>query len=314
MKKIIKIGKHSIQIWLIIVPLISVIGAGVLAYHVWNTLIIPLTVKEPIEILNYPSELSFFPDETEEFNITVQNHASVNYSVILDFSLDNTTYQDNYVTFSNEIYTVISGQQNLTAWVRVKANAPPVNVSLTIDFMRIATIFSDDFDDNVADGWTEHLGTWSVVDGEYRASVLGVIETGISTVDALNLTDYVIQTKVRFTDAVGFRAEIVFRFANYKYYTFGISNEYDVAFLAFYQDLADVGEILGDTGGDGSYPIQTHTEYLLRVEIQGNTFKCFIDDVELFSGTDETFSSGRVGYRARRADVFFDNFKVVEVS
>lgn len=313
--KNLKVGKYIIPIWLIAILSVSGIGAGVLAYHLWNTLVIPLMVKEPIEIQSYPSELSLFPGETEEFNITVKNHASVIYSVILDFTLDNTTYQDNYVTFSNETYTVIPGQQNLAAWLIVESHAPPINASLTIDFRRLAeaVIFYDDFGDNIADGWTKHLGTWSVVDGEYRASVPGVIETGISTVDALNLTDYVIQTKVRFTDAVGFRAEIIFRFTNNEYYTFGLSNEYDVAFLAFYQDLADVGEILADTGGDGSYPIQTHTEYLLRVEIQGNTFKCFIDDVELFSRTDETFSSGRVGLRARRADVFFDNFKVVEI-
>jgi len=71
-----------------------------------------------------------------DFNVTVLNHASVNYSVVLDFSLDNTTYQDNYITFSNEIYAVIPGQQNLTAWLKVASNAPVVNVTLTIDCKR----------------------------------------------------------------------------------------------------------------------------------------------------------------------------------
>jgi len=131
----INIGKYVIPMWFIIVLLISGIG-GISAYYVWETVIMNLEVKEPLEILYYPTELSLFPGETKEFNITLENHASVNYSVILDFSLDNTSYQDKYVTFSNEIYTVIFGQQNLSAWLMVESDAPPINASLAIDFKR----------------------------------------------------------------------------------------------------------------------------------------------------------------------------------
>jgi hypothetical protein len=131
----ITIGKHTIPVWLIAIVLISTVG-GTLGYYVWRTLTIPVEVKEPIEILQYPSSLSLFPGEAREFNVTVNNHASVNYSVTLDFSLDNTTYQDNYVMFSDEIYTAMPGKQNLTAWLMVKSYAPPANASLTIDFKR----------------------------------------------------------------------------------------------------------------------------------------------------------------------------------
>lgn len=131
----IKIGKHVIPLWFITTLLISGVG-GISAYYVWETVIMNFEVKEPLEILYYPTELSLYPGETEEFNITLENHASVNYSVILDFSLDNTTYQNNYVKFSNEIYTVILGQQNLTALVMVEPYAPPINASLTVDLKR----------------------------------------------------------------------------------------------------------------------------------------------------------------------------------
>jgi len=239
---------------------------------------------------------------------------------VLDFSLDNVTYQESYVTFSDEIYNVISGQQDLTAWLKVESYAPPINTSLTIDFRRITEVegevlFFDDFNDDVADGWTEHLGTWSIIDGEYRISVPGIVETGLSIVDNLSLTDYVIKAKVRFTDALGFRAEIAFRYTdNEHYYTFGLSNEYDVAFLGIYSPGdSEYGEVFADSGGDGSYPTETDTEYLLRVEIQGNTFRCFINGEEVCSGTDGTYDSGKVGLRARRADVFFDDFTVIEI-
>jgi hypothetical protein len=131
-----KIGQYIVPLWLIAVILISAVGSGALGYYIWTRLTIPLEIKEPIEILDYPSKLSLYPGENRSFQTSLINHASVNYSVILDFSLDNTTYQDNYVTFSNEIYRVTPGQQNLTAWLNVESYAPPTNVTLTIDCRR----------------------------------------------------------------------------------------------------------------------------------------------------------------------------------
>jgi hypothetical protein len=131
----IKIGKHAVPSWLIVVILISGIG-GTLGYYVWKTLTVQVEVKEPIEVLQYPSSLSLYPGETKEFNVTVDNHASINYSVVLDFQLGNTTYQDIYTTFSNEIYAVVSGQQNLTARIQVGADAPAMNTTLTINLAR----------------------------------------------------------------------------------------------------------------------------------------------------------------------------------
>lgn len=317
--KIVKIGKHVIPLWLMAVILVSGIGSGVLGYYIWKTLTIPLEVKEPIEILYYPSQLGLYPGETEQFNITLHNKASVNYSVVLDFSLDNITYQNSYVTFGDEVYTVVPGQQNLTAWLMIESHAPPVNASLTISFSRLQSeatvLFFDDFNDGAADGWTQNLGTWNVVDGKYVAQVPGIVETGISTVDSLNLTDSVIEVKIRFTDDVGYIAQIIFRYAdNEHYYTFGLSNEYDIATLTKYSpSAAEYGENIAHSGGEGSYPTQKNTEYTLRVEIKGNTFRCFIDNVEVCSGTDGTYGSGKVGLRARRAIAYFDNFNVTRI-
>lgn len=129
-----KIGKYVVPLWIVAVLLISGVGAS--AYYVWQTLTVQLEVKEPLEILSYPSQLSLYPGEIREFNVTIRNHASVNYSVLLDFSLDNTTYQSSYVTFSNEIYTVIPGQQNLTSWLTVGLDAPSASLTLMVDCRR----------------------------------------------------------------------------------------------------------------------------------------------------------------------------------
>jgi len=132
----LRIGHHVVPLWLIAVMLTSVFGSG-LAYYVWKTLTIPIEVKEPIEVLYYPTQLSLYPGETKDFNITVQNHASINYSVALNFHLSNSSYQTYYVTFSDQTYTVVNGQQNLTASLKVSADAPIVNTELSIDFSRI---------------------------------------------------------------------------------------------------------------------------------------------------------------------------------
>jgi len=307
----IKIGKYVIPVWLIAVLLISGIG-GVLGYYVWYTLTIQFEVKEALKLLEYPTELSLYPGETEEFNVTIENQASTNYSVILDFQLSNTTYQDNYTTFSSEIYKVIPGQQNLSAWVLIESYAPPVNASLTINFHRTEVegevLFFDDFGDGVADGWAKHSGTWSVVDGEYS------VGDGFSTVDSLNLTDCLIEVKLRFgDDSVGFRAGIVFRYAdNTHCYSFEVSNEYDVAWMVIYTPDNPVYGFK-DESMSVHVPISADIDYTLKVEVRGDTFTGFLDDQRLFAGVDEDYTLGRVGLHAKTANVFFDNFTVTDI-
>jgi hypothetical protein len=108
-----------------------------LGYVIW-TLNVEVEVKEPISVYYYPVQLSLYPGETENLDIDVENQASVNYSVTLDFQLNDSSYQSSYVTFSNETYTVVPGPQVLMAWVKIAANAPAANVSLTIDLSREA--------------------------------------------------------------------------------------------------------------------------------------------------------------------------------
>lgn len=154
----LKIGKHIIPLWLIAVLLISITGS-VVGYYIWRTLTMQVEIKEPLEILAYPSQMSLYPGETKEFNITIRNHASVNYSVLLDFSLDNATYQTSYVTVSNEIYTIAPGLQNITTWLTVKSSAPPINATLTMDLQRIEGIsFFDDFNGSTL------KSEWNIID------------------------------------------------------------------------------------------------------------------------------------------------------
>jgi hypothetical protein len=169
------------------------------------------------------------------------------------------------------------------------------------------TIFSDSFDDGVADGWTQWSGSWSVIDGEYCVSV-GT--DGVSTVDGLDLTDYTVETTLRFTDSVGFRAGIVFRFIDMlHYYSIELDNEYDTLNLIKYtpNDPRD-GETIAQLRADNLF--QKDVDYRLKLIVSGNFFRCFINGEKALTGTDSSYTRGDAGLRARRADVCFDNFRI----
>jgi hypothetical protein len=125
--------RRSYRTHLIATLLMSIISMGIYTGYALQTVSIPLEVKEPIEILDYPSSLSLFPGETVEFNITVQNIAPITYSRFLEFRLNDTVYQAKYVTFSNENYTIVPGTQELGAWSKVSPNAPAANFLISIN-------------------------------------------------------------------------------------------------------------------------------------------------------------------------------------
>jgi hypothetical protein len=111
-------------------------SVGVIAGYEPPSGSVPLEVKEPLQILSSPFGLSLFPGETVWFNVTVENMASVNYSAILGFSLNETQYQTQFATFSNEEYNVVPGTQTLTAWLTVAPEAPPGNFLITVNVTR----------------------------------------------------------------------------------------------------------------------------------------------------------------------------------
>jgi hypothetical protein len=134
--KINKVCWRNIRVFCLLVLAVSITSIGVIAGYVLQSESIPLEVKEPIELIGYPTAFSLFPGETEEFNVTVQNTASINYSVTLMCSLNDTEYQAKYVIFSSEDYTVNSGTQTLAAWLTVSSDAPAGNFLVSVNLTR----------------------------------------------------------------------------------------------------------------------------------------------------------------------------------
>lgn len=165
--KHISIANKAIPLWLFLILIVSGIGVGGLAHYAWQSITIPFEVEKPLEILNYTSELSLFPGETAELFAEIKNHASINYSVQLEFQLSDSIYQLTYVTFSEATYVIVPGIQVIDAWLYVSVDAPPIEASLTIKLLRvkpdgeIPVTFEDDFEDYVL-GEFPYSGGWQL--------------------------------------------------------------------------------------------------------------------------------------------------------
>jgi hypothetical protein len=110
-------------------------SVGVVGGYTAQSNNISLEVKEPLEVLSYPSGLSLYPGETVDFEVAVENHAEVSYNACLSFALNHTDYEK-FVLFSSDIYTIEPGTRNLEAWLSVADTAPASALELTVNVTR----------------------------------------------------------------------------------------------------------------------------------------------------------------------------------
>ncbi len=102
----------------------------------WATRTTNYVVAEPLSITSFPSTISTHPGENATLDITISNNAEIEYLVILKFTVNDTEYQQTYMSFSNVTYTINPGSNNITAWCTTAKKAPPVSLSLTVEFNR----------------------------------------------------------------------------------------------------------------------------------------------------------------------------------
>lgn len=190
-KKHFKLGKYSVPLWTVAVLMIAIVSSGVLGYYIYPSFTVPLVVNEPIQIVGYPSQWSLYPGQTTEFNVTIRNIASLNYTVVLGFTSNDTSYQSNYIIFSDEKYTVVPGQQDLESWLKVSADAPAASLNVTVTVVRVTDrylgdiVFNGDFEKGSLVGWyTEGVCSISsqiVHSGNYSAFISDKVSDSMIT-------------------------------------------------------------------------------------------------------------------------------------
>lgn len=114
----------------------AILGTALAATYLWITRTTTITVQEPLTLTEYPTVVQTHPGQNQTLSITLTNAAAMNYTVTLAFALNDTTYQTDYVTFSNYTYTVSPGTNQLTAWILIAKRAPPTTLELTTQFYR----------------------------------------------------------------------------------------------------------------------------------------------------------------------------------
>lgn len=129
---------RSYQISLLLVLLIAagILGSAAALTYMWATRTSTYVVEEPLSITSFPATVSTHPGENRTLTITIENKANINYSVTLNFTLDDAGYQQTYMNFSDTTYQIGSGSNNITAWCTTAKKAPPAQLNLTIEFYR----------------------------------------------------------------------------------------------------------------------------------------------------------------------------------
>jgi hypothetical protein len=172
------------------------------------------------------------------------------------------------------------------------------------------------FDDPVAAGWTTPKGKyWEVVDGKYRAGIFSKTGSGLhrSFAGEESWTDYTVTAKVTAHEkseyGIYFRTTspkkpdgYVFRFEPGS----GKTGRFDIRKVVRGKESKVLAKVKMPAG-----TFEAGKEHDVRIEVAGDTFVAYVDDVEAVRAADSTYSSGGIGLRSSSKSVRdFDDLRV----
>ncbi|MDQ0898098.1 hypothetical protein QFZ80_001926 [Paenibacillus sp. V4I7] len=179
-----------------------------------------------------------------------------------------------------------------------------------------ANLFSDNFDDGNASGWTTQNGTWSVVQdgGSYVYKQTGSIE-GRASAGNMSWTDYAVEANVKVDNWNGTnRVYVAGRYQD--------GNNFYAASL--YNSNGGKLEIRKKVSGSTTtlatldYPLATGTWYTVKLEIVGSTIRMYVNGVLQITKVDSdpatgpVITSGAVGLVAYKSSASFDQVVVTD--
>ncbi len=156
-------------------------------------------------------------------------------------------------------------------------------------------LFSDDFNDGNANGWTTTSGTWSVVSNAYNGQAASGNSYAIAGESAW--TDYTLEAKVNVTNNSGGNkdAGLVFRYTD--------PNNHYVLYLKNNDRSGRKMELVKVDGGvkttlDHASPsVMPDTFHTYKIVLDGDDISVYQDNVLQLSATDSTHASGKIGAR-----------------
>ncbi len=175
-----------------------------------------------------------------------------------------------------------------------------------------ATLFSDNFDDGNANGWSTQNGNWSVVqDGGSYVYYQSSTSEGRAYTGSSSWTNYAVQTRVKVDNFNGSnRAYVCARYTN--------GNNYYAASL--YNSSGGKLEIRRKVSGSSStlasknYPLTTGSWYTVKLEVSGSTLRMYVNGNLELTATDSNLTSGGIGLVAYKVVVKYDDVLVDDLS
>lgn len=164
-----------------------------------------------------------------------------------------------------------------------------------------ATLFSDNFDDGNANGWTTSGGSWSVVSGAYQQS--GTSADAKALAGTSTWSAYTVQARVRpnaFGSSTARAAGIAARAQS-------ASSHYSLM-------LTGTGSVQIRRGTtvltSAPFAVSTGTWYTLALSVSASTLTGSVNGTQLVSTSDSSFAAGRIGLIASYASATFDDVAV----
>lgn len=132
----VTMGPYQVSLVFLLAVLVATSTALGGAYYLWASRTLPVSVDEPLLVADFPASVTIHPGENRTLNITITNSATVSYSVILVLTLNDTVFQESYVTFSNLTYHITPSTNEIRAWMAVDKKAYAATLSLSVGFLR----------------------------------------------------------------------------------------------------------------------------------------------------------------------------------
>lgn len=177
------------------------------------------------------------------------------------------------------------------------------------------SLFSDDFQDGNADGWTffttNTASSWGVMADSADAANL-VLAHGsnanneaYATAGEAGWQDYSVEARVKLRNVEPYPG-LLARYTNSNNYYMLRINKASEARLEFSKKVAGATTIFA------SYPLGTagDTWYTLRITVRGNVLRGYLNGSSLFEVTDTALDSGKIGFRTNWGPSAFDNVVV----
>ncbi|MFG1992411.1 polysaccharide lyase family 1 protein [Actinoplanes sp. NPDC048988] len=170
------------------------------------------------------------------------------------------------------------------------------------------TLFSDNFDDGDANGWSRSGGSWSVVtDGSpaFRQTSTGANARVLA--GTTSWADYTVRARVKpiAFAATGRTAGVAARVrSSSEYYAFVLTGG---GAAQLQRVSGGTATVLGTAAAGGA---ATGAWRVLALTVQGSTLTGSVDGAAVVRATDSTLSSGRIGLLASYASASFDDVVV----